>query len=278
MLIDAVLPNVIGGRSSLTNLLKDEANRRGKSEEYVKDIISVIPEALVAAGCFFDRLTGYWRYEFGEYTTLNALQNVLWGTHMWCRVDVLFLVLTCASERLTLEDRARYLQRLANPSKHQDALAEMYPVLRVASSVPVFFEVVGRADGNRTIDWLIEPPSGRPVLIEVKRRMADVIEAMDRVDLVKPPRHDPALLFRSLESKFLPAHTRNVLQGAWIVTDVKQSEKELKRAFNNLDPDKVHFYVLGDTRRDVYIFTRSDNDKTYIKNTFNIIDSRRFTY
>jgi hypothetical protein len=120
----------------------------------------------------------------------------------------------------------------ADPRKHPEYLAEMFPTLRVKPAIPAEHEVGGLGEGNRTVDWVIGPVDGRRVLVDVKRRLADFIAAMGELsaDDAPAPRHDVGLLFRSVESKYLQSDPDELLQGAWIVTDIKQSEKGLQRS------------------------------------------------
>ena len=59
------------------------------------------------------------------------------------------------------------------------------------------------------------------------------------LDSVPEPADDPALVFRSIEEKFVPA--------AWIVTDIKQEQMALAKAFERLDSGKVHFLEMRAT-------------------------------
>jgi hypothetical protein len=65
--------------------------------------------------------------------------------------------LACARLRLPPEELAAYLTLLADPDKHQDYLAEMFPLLRVDPGIAADQEVSGRGAGNTTIDSVIGP-------------------------------------------------------------------------------------------------------------------------
>jgi hypothetical protein len=157
----------------------------------------------------------------------------------------------------------------------------MIPVAKVGSNAPVDFEVPGLGVGNRTVDWVIGPQDGRAVLLDVKRRTTDFIKQTERIDTAKvapEPSHDPELLFRSVEQKFLPADPDLQLQGAWIVTDIKQEENQLLQAFATLDASKVHFAILGDWKPDVYVLSRRDIDRQFLLEIFRIYTSNRFIF
>jgi hypothetical protein len=181
--------------------------------------------------------------------------DFVWGAHMWVPVKYLFSALVCARSRLSAAKRTDYLARLADADRHQATLVEMARLSRVDPAVATDFEVAGLGQGDRTVDWAIRPGEGRTVLLDVKRRTADFIaqfQAMRPDDApAAAPEHDPALMFRSVEQKFLAVNFDTQLQGVWIVTDIKQETEELARAFNSLDPAKVHFVVLGDWEPDI---------------------------
>ncbi len=229
----------------------------------------MVPKTLVDAGAFLDKMTGLWRYEFG--VPYDIAGNLVWGTHMWIPIENLFTTLLCAHFHIPEGKRVTYLAELADPMKHQNKLVEMIPVAKVGSNAPIDFEVSGLGSGNRTVDWVIGPQDGRIVLLDVKRRTADFIEQTERIDSGKvapEPSHNPELLFRSVEQKFIPADPDLQLQGAWIVTDIRQEESQLMQAFAGLDANKVHFAILGDWESDVYVLSRRDIDKLFLLEMF----------
>jgi hypothetical protein len=118
------------------------------------------------------------------------------------------------------------------------------------------------------------------VLLDVKRRLADFIAAVGELsaDEAAAPRHDVGLLFRSVENKYLQSDPDELLQGAWIVTDIKQSESELQAAFNALDARRVHFAILGDTEQDVWLLTRRPEDRPFLIQLFAVSESKRFVF
>lgn len=194
-------------KCTLYERLLAEAKARGLSNEHTDDIISIVPKTLIDAGAFLDKMTNLWRYEFGVPYVIG--KDFVWGTHMWVPVHCLFNALLCAHSRLPEVTCVDYLERLVDPSKHQATLVEMIPGYKVDSTVAVQFEVPGQGAGNRTIDWVIGPRSGRTVLLDVKRRTTDFIKQTEGggESVAPEPDHDPALLFRSVEEKFESADT-----------------------------------------------------------------------
>ena len=278
MLIESVSPELVGAKSTLPACLRAEAAIRGWPDAERETLLAVVPAELLACECFHDKLTRLWRYEFGEPHQVGS--ELVWGIHMWPPVPVLFDVLACAQQRLPPQKLAAYLALLADPRKHPEYLAEMFPTLRVDHAIPAEHEVGGLGEGSRTVDWVIGPVDGRRVLLDVKRRLADFIAAVGErsADEAAAPRHDVGLLFRSVENKYLQSVPDELLQGAWIVTDIKQSESELQAAFNALDARRVHFAILGDTEQDVWLLTRRPEDRPFLLQLFAVSESKRFVF
>ena len=63
---------------------------------------------------------------------------------------------------------------------------------------------------------------------------------------------------RSVEQEFAAANPDAILQGAWIVTDIKQEASELATTFKGLRADKVHFALLGDHLPDIHMLVRRE--------------------
>ena len=239
LLIEAVQPQLVGGIDTLRARLAAEGQARGFSMDQSDAVIEMLPPNLAACGCFLDRLTGIWRYEFGLPHRVG--NELIWGVHMWPRVSLLLDVLECARTRLSPDKLRAYIALIDNIRRHLIHLAEMFPMLRVPPGIPADHEVGGLGVGNRTVDWVIGPAFERRVLIDVKRRFADFFGQMEGVaaDGRVAPQHDVDLLFRSVQGKFLPKDPAEELQGAWIVTDIRQEETELQAAFDTLDPARV---------------------------------------
>ena len=225
-------------------------------------------------------MTQRWRYEYGLPLHLDATRQHLWGTHMWLPVRTLLQVLVCARARMPADQFQVYCARLASEGKHHDALSEMAPVLHMPYGVPARFEVQGLGKGQHTIDWHIQKPGTRPILIDVKRRIFDLVKQMDQplAGAAPPPDHDASMLFRSVEEKFLAVDRLSMLQGAWIHTEIKQEERALQAAFAALDPSKVQFAILGSFERDVCVLSHVPEDAEEILETLALARSSRLTF
>ncbi|MTV16323.1 MULTISPECIES: hypothetical protein [Bradyrhizobium] len=279
LLIETVQPQLVGGVNSLLARLTAEGQARGLSKDQSDGVIAILPPNLAACGCFLDRLTNIWRYEFGLPHRVG--NDLIWGVHMWPRVPLLFDVLECAQRRLSPDKLCAYLTLIDDIGRHLIHLTEMFPMLRVSPVVPADHEVGGLGAGNRTVDWVVDPAGERRVLVDVKRRFADFFSQMEgvAVDGGAAPQHDIGLLFRSVEGKFLPRNSADQLQGAWIVTDIKQEETELQTAFDALDPAKVHFAILGDERADVCLLTRGAEHRRFLLELFGVQEkNERFLF
>ena len=65
ILIEQVLPKVIGEKATLHRRLAAEGKSYGLSDHEIQALISITPLKLLNSECFLDRLTDLWRYEFG---------------------------------------------------------------------------------------------------------------------------------------------------------------------------------------------------------------------
>ncbi len=283
MLIDEICPEVIGAKASLRDRLLEEFLLTQISREEADLILAAVPRLLLNSECFLDRMTGLWRYEFGIPFSVNDSRNLIWGTHMWVPVAHLCAALLASYRKTAGSKRQEYLARLAEPTKHQDALCEMAPIIRVDPSIPAEFEASGLSAGNQTVDWLIGSVRGRNVAFDVKRRVADFIghanHFADSNDLASlPPDHDPALLFRSVENKLRASDPETCLQGVWVSTEIKQDASKLNAAFDALDHAKVHFAVLADWKSDIHVLIRRREDRQFLLDLFHATESDRFTF
>jgi hypothetical protein len=205
---------------------------------------------------------------------------------MYQPVDRLYDVLACARCRLKSDQLANYLQRLADPRKHDDLLFEFAPILRLQKEVDASYEVTGYGEGNRSVDWLIRPSSGSPIALDVKNRTRDLLESLTRLqagareaDGTAPePIHDVGLHFVGVESKFQPRSVKEVVQVAWIGTDLKQEETELLGAFGRLDTTRVHVALLGDWENDVYTLGQDASARQHVVGVLGVRESRRFVF
>ena len=278
MMIDQVFPHVVGNRGVLKDQLFQRAREQGLSVEQATGRFAGIPAPLIDAGTFLDKLTGLWRYEFGVPFEIDG--TLVWGVHMWVPIDHLHRAIVTTNARLSEPERAAYYARLNDPERHAVTLAEMIPGSKVHDDLRAQFEVPGLGAGNCTIDWVVHA-SGRRVMIDVKSRSVDFTEQMRREDggnVMPEPEHDPALLFRSLDKKFLPANPDEQLQGVWIATHIQQNENGLKEAFAALDPKKIHFAILGDWAPDVHLLVQREQDRQYLLDLFGATQTDRFTF
>ena len=277
MYIEQLFAAVVEDKDTLRNRFSAEAAMGGLSVEQANTLFSLVPAPLANAGAFLDKMTGLWRYEFG--LPYDVAEKLVWGTHMWVPVDNFFAAVSSAQARLPANKRTAFLERLADPDRHQATLVEMIPARAVSATVPMEFEVAGLGTGNRTVDWVIGPHGGRSVLLDVKRRTTDFIAQMEDMNHAEtPPQHDPALLFRSVEEKFAVADPASRLQGVWICTDIRQDDDRLRTAFTALDENRVHFAILGDWKRDAHVLVRREQDRQYLMELFQLQPSARFTF
>lgn len=277
-MIDQVFPHVVGKRGSLKDQLFQLAKAHGLSADAATERFAHVPAPLIDAGAFLDKLTGVWRYEFGVPFEIGG--SLVWGAHMWVPVHHLHCAIITVNARLAEQERSAYYARLNEPERHAVTLAEMIPGSKVHANLPAQFEVTGFGAGNSTVDWVVHAPDRR-VLLDVKSRSKDFIEQMTQEgssNVMPEPEHDPALLFRSLDKKFVPADPDEQLQGVWITTHIQQNADALNSAFAALDSDKVHFAILGDWEPDVHLLVKRDADRKYLLDLFAATPSSRFTF
>ena len=284
MFVEKVFPQVVAARALLPERIAAEAASHAIPEQFVNVLLSIIPAEMKDCGCFLDRLTNLWRYEYGLPFTLGEDQ-LLWGTHMWQPVRHLFLVLLCVLAHIPEPKRGAYLLRLANFEKHEDTLAECLPAIRVPPGTMAEFEVKTGL-GDRDVDWCITANGRAPVLVEVKKRHRDLLEALQRHEAGErdpqggfpPPNHEVGLLFRSVENKFPATNPDSQLQGVWILTGLQQERTELVTAFDALDHAKVHFAVLGDWDRGISVLARRSSDRQVLLDLFREKETDRFEF
>jgi hypothetical protein len=277
---------LVGGVAALPDLFVALGRSRGIPREEVRTIADLVPAEINATPCFLDRLTGIWRYDFGEPFVNLPGGGVVLGTNMYQEVERLYAVLSCAQRRLSKDRLSSYLATLGNPAKHEDALVEFAPILRLGDEVETEYEVAGHGDGNRTVDWVIRA-SGHPlVLLDVKNRVKDLLESLVRLqagerspdDSGPAPIHDPSLLFGSVEPKFKSQPPSEAIQAVWVHTCLKQEEAELDAAFRKLDPRRVHAAILGDWAADVYILAKDPTVKAHLAEVLRVDESHRFVF
>jgi hypothetical protein len=281
MKIQEIAPDLVIAVAPLSERLRQDAIAAGFDAARADLFVEGLPPNLKTALCFHDKLTGFWRYEFGEPFYLESQNQLLWGSHMWVPVQYLRRALVCFHRRIPATKRTRYLQRLDEKAKHLDVLSEMLPLLNVNELISADFEVTGRGTGEKEIDWLIGPVGGREVLLDVKSRALDLIQQMDQEpagDETSAPTHDASLMFRSLETKFASANPSTLLQGAWLATHIKQEEGELRDAFLALDASKIHFAILAHWDPGGLVLVRNEADRLFLCDLFGISENSRFIF
>lgn len=252
----------------------------------VNQFFGMLPKALQIAPAFYNRLTSLWCYDFGIPIDQLPGDRVVIGSHMFPPLEHLLRVLSIVYKRIPEPKLSRYLQRLAEPAKHQDVLAEISPMLRVDINISSEFEVPGHGVGNRTVDWVLYPSKSPVVLLDVKCRLKDLIEGLAQIASGKlgpdgkgpAPTHDVATLFKGAEEKFTQKSPKEILQGVWVVSHLKQERSELQSAFESLDPLKLHFAVIANWQKDGYIILRNDIQRDSIASLFGITYSDRFVF
>lgn len=277
---------LVGGVAALPDLIVALGRSRGLPSEETRAIAELVPAQIKAAPCFLDRLTGIWRYDFGEPFVNLPGGGVVLGTNMYQEVERLYAVLSCARRRLSPEKLSGYLATLGNPGKHEDALVEFAPIVRIGDDVETEYEVAGHGEGNRTVDWAIRA-SGHPLLLlDVKNRAKDLLESLVRLQAgerspdgsAPAPIHDPSLLFASVEPKFKAQPPSVVVQAVWVHTSLKQEEADLDAAFRKLDSGRVHVAVLGDWADDVYMLANDASAKRHLAEVLRVHESRRLVF
>ncbi|MEW5977738.1 MAG: hypothetical protein AB1898_18245 [Acidobacteriota bacterium] len=245
---------LVGEVAALPERLTASAQARGVPPDLLEGTINSLGSDLLQLPCFFDRLTKMWGYDFGLSIALRNDQAAF-GVHTYTPVDELLDVLFWVRRRLPDASRNQYLHRLADESRHQDALVEVLAVRVLPDDLPIRFEVPAEV-GHGTVDWCLEPTEGGRVLFDVKNRTADLVSYLDvlvtmpRGAEAPPPAHASSVLFRSVSNKFEAHDPGTCSHGVWVFTRVKQEEAELTRAFAALDPCVVHFAVVSNWKRE----------------------------
>jgi hypothetical protein len=275
----------VAGLAEFSNLFVSIELLRGRDRPAAEALVGMVPAVLRQVPCFLDRMTGRWLYDFGEPVTTTT--GYVWGVgKTWHDLALLADVVTCASLRLEEAERRDYLTRLADPRKHEDMLFEFAPILRLDRTTTAAYEVTGESPGNRTIDWRIQGQDGFGLLLEVKSKAVDLIRSFERVEAgerasdgtVPAPDHDTDLLFRSIETKFLPTKTGGAPQGAWIHSALKQEGREFEKSFLKLDPERVQFVILGSWDGEVHLLTRDGVPRSKILELLRIREADRLVF
>jgi hypothetical protein len=72
---------LIGGLAALHKLFRASAKWRGMKREDVEEVIRLVPTPIRELICFLDRITGLWRYDFGEPFDDLPGEQMVFGTN-----------------------------------------------------------------------------------------------------------------------------------------------------------------------------------------------------
>ena len=253
----------------------DHSESQGATPKESHELLRFIPELLNTVA-FQDRLTGQWRYEYGDPIELPRVI----GDHTFPLMGRLYRALKEARMRLTEKDIAKWLKKLFNPVQHQDILEEMAPIYHLQDGIGVFPERKTSQTNDTDIDWELIVPNLPNFFLEVKHRnfdlkqgLIEIINRLPETSQPSKPTHDTDRLFRKLENKFEPYKPRDRLQGAWISTSLKQNEAQMRASFNRIHDDRLHFALLvapGAEDNAAYLLTRPGVPGQHILDIFNL--------
>lgn len=272
------------GPTHFIDAFQEVATSLGDTKETAQELFGLLPRELKFAPAFFLLLTKRWCYEFGEVFDRLPQNQIVLGSEQFPEVENLYLGLRAVDKHLSRSQLLAFLEKLGNPAKHLETLAELAPLLRILANVKPSYEVQGYGHGNRRIDWLFTPQVGIPILVDVKYRIIDLIQHLSQMIPAlnagerefPPPELDPSILFKDTVEKFIPRSSSNYLQGVWIHAHVKQDESKLEGYFKNLDAERLHFAILCRWRSSAYILCRDSIDKNYISGFFDLNLSNTF--
>ena len=264
--------------TTLRNRL-DFASVQAGSDRALAPLIPRLNARLLEAPCFLDRLTGVWKYDFGDPIDRLPAGQVALGAHMFTPVGELVGSLLAASRRLREPGLTAYFHRLADESRHQDALVEMIPIAALGDDVKADFEVPAEGQTHGTIDWRVSPAVGPALLFDIKNRVADLVPhlralaaAAGASAAAPAPGHDPHVLFRRVVAKFAAHDPSDCIHGVWIFTRLKQDECSLRAAFAALDGSRVHFAVVSNRKSECILLTRAHVDRQHVLKTLHIVE------
>jgi len=270
-------------RSTLRDRLNEMQSTGEAGSALPREILALLPDDLVGAPAFLESMTRMWRYEYGEAYENIGGHATMYGTDQCPSVDRLVRVLRCAQRHLDEGQLKSYLSLLTQRSRHDEALAEFTPVLRLPEDVSLTYETKDYSPNGKTVDWFIDTHQGRPMLLEVKCRKRDLLDNTAQI-LANPgatpaefmPRPQSERLFDDVEAKFLARSSKEILQGVWIRSPIAQHRDSLEHAFDDLDHSKVHFAVLANSSAEAYVLSRESADRDHILETFELTQSDRF--
>jgi len=276
-------PNFYHQQAHFIDAFKEIANKFGDSDRYAERLFRPLPQKLKCSSAFLLSLINKWCYEFGDIFELPSGKN-FYGSEQFPEVEFLYRALRAADKHLSDSCLLEFIQKLGNQAKHMDALGELAPLCRIKDNVKVGYEVDGY--GSKKIDWLFTPPTGTPILLEVKYRLKDLIKSLDNTKLSQDPNEqkitnihlNPEWLFKNTEDKFPSQQPTEILQGIWIHNLLAQKLSEFTKYFELIDNTKIHFIILCRWRDEGYFLCRDSVNKQYLKMFFDLKESNRFIY
>lgn len=278
----AALGPIAGEVCDLYRAFCREGERFEVARSRSKQLFDLLPPNLKETEAFFDKLGARWRYNFGEPLTFNPSGKELHGVHQFPEVRHLFRALNSMVRVLTGEELASFLDRLSVRSKHSNVLFEARPIFDLAVGTSACFEVPAEV-GDKRIDWLLEPPHGIVILLEVKFRVFDILQHFGRMASSRRPETvefepgKPERLFQSTFEKFAPRDPAAQLQGAWIHTHIQVRRTELEAYFSDTVPrDQLHFAILSTWSRSAFLLTRPGIDRHRLVDLFGIEETEDF--
>jgi hypothetical protein len=281
MSIKHLLGPLVGEMSHLVDAFLKLAEKNGQEREEATALFKLLPQEVKSAQAFFDSLTRRWRYDFGKPLEFPGSNQLLLGTQQWPEVEHLYLALRAMAQKVPSTALMKYLGRLADRSKHQEVLFEARPLFYLVEGTAAEFEVVGYAQGNRTIDWRFSPAVSVDILLEVKYRIGDVVQHFGPMvsdldagkDIVQSGPGKPEPLFVSTYEKFLSVSPGTRLQGAWIHSNIKVERAELETYFHSLPSDLLHFAIVSNWEKTGFLLSREGVDHENIVRIFGLVEN-----
>lgn len=251
---------------SISNLRSDE-------------LLELVPASLRSTDCCslpYPDQQRVWKYCFSAPYRLGD-GKVAFDFSRSSRVEVLVGVLDFAERRLCGESLSKVVAGLGDSEKHLTWLGEFAPVMRISDDIPIDCDVAIKQGSDNDVDWAIGF-TPRPVFLEVKTRTFDMFQVLKDcadlpnipgvVELQSPPSHDPSRLLKSIEKKFPVRQPDEALQGGWVNTGVRQPDKGVRSAFDELDHSRVHFVILGDWSDEACVLARDGVDRCDVASLF----------
>jgi len=261
----------------MTHALREVGQAKGMAEEEVERVFSFLPTELQSSPAFKDKLTGFWRYEYGLPYAVGKREDrtYVFGTNVAHKVSVLLTGLRVLIRILPEREVRQFCRKLGDKGKHLDFLAELDPISRPRVNFQAAYETQSYSKGKRKIDWYLRFEEDSACLIDVKHRIKALLQHMDGMlpslyegePMKETGAPSPEGIFDSAQIKFVPRR-QGLLQGLWIVTNIYYDEAALSDAFRQLNPDLIQFAVLTHFEGDARILARDDAIAGWLKERF----------